>query len=199
MTVKINDHGKNNKIEISQDSDISQSGTININGDDNYIRILPTKYHIGLNANIQSNCILDIGDDINCQNLNVYLAENSRVRIGSHVGLNGLVRLLLHEAAEINIGDYCLIADQVDISVSDIHSIIDLTDLKRINYAKSIVIADRVWIGQRSLILRGAEIGEGSIIKPGSIVTSVIPSNCIAAGNPATVMQEQVSWNFQLI
>ena len=43
-------------------------------------------------------------------------------------------------------------------------------------------------IGERSIINKGVVIGDGAIVKPGSIVTSDIPANCIAEGCPAKVL-----------
>jgi len=46
-------------------------------------------------------------------------------------------------------------------------------------------IGSSVWIGMNSLVLKGAVIGDNTIIAAGSTVTGEIPANCIAAGNPA--------------
>lgn len=44
-------------------------------------------------------------------------------------------------------------------------------------------------IGSGTTLLCGITIGENAIIGAGSVVTKNIPSNCIAAGNPAKVMR----------
>ena len=43
---------------------------------------------------------------------------------------------------------------------------------------------------ERDLILGGVKIGSNSIIGAGSVVTKDIPSNVIAAGNPAKVIRK---------
>ena len=55
--------------------------------------------------------------------------------------------------------------------------------------AKPITIGKNVWITTRCLILGGVTIGDNSIIGAGSVVTSDIPANCFAAGNPAKVIR----------
>lgn len=47
-------------------------------------------------------------------------------------------------------------------------------------------------IGMRSIILPGLIIGNQVVIGGGSIVTKNIPSNCIAAGNPARVLKQGI-------
>ena len=51
-----------------------------------------------------------------------------------------------------------------------------------------VIIEDNVWIGCRSIILKGVKIGRRSVIAAGSIVTKDIPPNSIAAGVPARVI-----------
>lgn len=48
------------------------------------------------------------------------------------------------------------------------------------------------FIGGRSLILPGVEIGDGCVIGAGSVVTRSIPPGCVAAGNPARVLREGI-------
>ncbi len=48
------------------------------------------------------------------------------------------------------------------------------------------------FIGGRSLILPGVEIGDGCVIGAGSVVTKSVPAGCVAAGNPAKVIREGI-------
>ncbi len=50
-----------------------------------------------------------------------------------------------------------------------------------------IVVGKNCWIGTKSIILRGVEIGDYSNIGGGSVVTKSVPAHCLAAGNPAVV------------
>jgi len=47
-----------------------------------------------------------------------------------------------------------------------------------------------VFIGIDSIILKGVSIGDNSVIGARSVVTKDIPSNCIAAGNPASIIRQ---------
>ena len=58
-----------------------------------------------------------------------------------------------------------------------------------------VYIGDNCFIGNYAVIMPGVRIGDEVIIGAGSIVTKDIPSNCIAAGNPARVIRQGVSLN----
>jgi len=51
-----------------------------------------------------------------------------------------------------------------------------------------VVLEDNVFIGTRSIILKGVRIGRNTIIGAGSVVTHDIPPNSVAAGNPCRVI-----------
>lgn len=53
-------------------------------------------------------------------------------------------------------------------------------------------IGRNCFIGGRSLILPGVEIGDGSVIGAGSVVTKSVPAGCVAAGNPAQILRHNI-------
>ena len=76
-----------------------------------------------------------------------------------------------------------MIASDVTITDSDWHDIYDRTDY--VALPKEVIIEENVWIGEKSLILKGSKIGKNSIIGAGSVVSGEIPANVVFAGNPA--------------
>jgi acetyltransferase-like isoleucine patch superfamily enzyme len=54
-------------------------------------------------------------------------------------------------------------------------------------------IGRNCFIGARSIILPGIEIGDGSIVAAGAVVVKNVPANSIVAGNPAKVIRENIS------
>ena len=55
-----------------------------------------------------------------------------------------------------------------------------------------IVIGSDVWIGSRSLIMKGTHIGNGAIVAAGSVVTKDIPPYEIWGGNPARFLRSRL-------
>ena len=94
----------------------------------------------------------------------------------------------ISSARNINIGNSCMLASSVYITDADWHGIYDRS--LPVGKAKSVNIGDNVWIGDSAIICKGVTIGDNSIIGAGAVVTSDIPPNSIAAGNPAMVIKE---------
>ena len=91
-------------------------------------------------------------------------------------------------AKKISIGKSSMIASDVTITDSDWHGIYDRTDY--VALPKEVEIEENVWIGERSIVLKGSKIGKNSIIGAGSVVAGDIPENCIFAGNPAKFVKK---------
>jgi acetyltransferase-like isoleucine patch superfamily enzyme len=89
-------------------------------------------------------------------------------------------------ADAIRIGDNCMFANNAYITDSDWHDIYNRVAIGR---TASVNIAPNVWVGDSAIICKGVHIGENTIVGAGSVVTSDIPSNAIAAGNPAKVIR----------
>jgi acetyltransferase-like isoleucine patch superfamily enzyme len=90
----------------------------------------------------------------------------------------------------IKIGDDCLISPNVSI-VGVNYNYDDLNRTFReqgLNSKGPIVIGNNVWIGTGAVILDNAQIEDGVIIAPNSVVSGHIPTNAIVQGNPAKVI-----------
>lgn len=84
----------------------------------------------------------------------------------------------------IAIGDDVTLASRVYILAHD------ASTKAHLGYAKIGVvrIGNRVFVGANSTILPNVSIGDDVVIGAGSLVTSDIPSNSVAVGNPARVV-----------
>ena len=80
-----------------------------------------------------------------------------------------------------------MIADGAYLTDADWHGIYDR--LAPVGASEPIRLENNVWIGDGAVVCKGVTIGENSIIGTGSVVTSDIPANTVAAGNPAKVVK----------
>ena len=99
---------------------------------------------------------------------------------------------MVAEATNIYIGEDCMFAAGVTIRTSDQHPI--YRQSRHINKAADITIKNHVWLGAKSVIMKGVEVGAGSIVGYGSIVTKKIPDNSVAVGNPAVAIKDDITW-----
>lgn len=58
-----------------------------------------------------------------------------------------------------------------------------------------IIVGDDVWIGERSTILSGVNIGQGAIVAAGSVVTKDVPPYAIVGGVPAEIIKYRFDEN----
>lgn len=164
--------------------------------------------HFGRNLNVFGNVYIigngsiTIGDNfcmtsghaINpiCSNLRgVFYTENenSKIHIGNNVGMSS-TRMWIHD--NLTIGNNVKIGACVLLIDTDTHPIdYHVRRTSGLGTKSSpIFIDDDVWIGAHTIVLKGVTIGARSIIGAGSVVTKSIPADCIAAGNPCTVIKK---------
>lgn len=94
----------------------------------------------------------------------------------------------------IQVGDDCMFSNEIIVRTSDSHPIYDLTTKERLNDAKSVSIGNHVWIAPNTKIMKGAQIGAGSIIGSNTMVSKEYPANSLIVGMPGRVVRENVSW-----
>lgn len=151
---------------------------------------------------ISGHIVICISDN----NTNIEIGENVRgtydlrtwressITIGKNTTSNGVK--IICDNSNFSCGEDCMISDDVLIQTSDQHGIVDIEDQKIINSNFSeVTIGPHVWLGRKSTIMRGVNIGKGSVIGTGSIVTKDIGVNCIAAGTPALIIKENHTWS----
>lgn len=119
--------------------------------------------------------------------------SDNRIIIGDGVSLNG--RAITARSTIISIGKNTMFAPDCILMDTDFH--VPWPAVKRklnpgFENDKPVTIGENVWVGARSIILKGVSIGDNSVIAAGSVVTRSIPANVLAAGNPAKVVKYYV-------
>jgi acetyltransferase-like isoleucine patch superfamily enzyme len=87
----------------------------------------------------------------------------------------------------IKIGNQVLIGTHVMVMDCDFHSVEDKTwDTT----GEPVILEERVWLGNRSIVLKGVTVGHDSVVAAGSVVTRDVPPRTVVAGNPARVVRQ---------
>lgn len=114
-------------------------------------------------------------------------SDRPTLEIGSHSVIGHQCSFVVGK--RIRLGQHCLIAGGVAFSDSNGHPTDPVARKKGLppspEDVRPIEIGDNVWIGERSVILPGVTIGEGSIVSANSVVRKNVAPYTIVAGNPA--------------
>ena len=127
----------------------------------------------GCKINIMQNAQLIIGDDFNMSVECVIIVEK-KIQIGKSSGISW----------------ESLVMD------TDFHHIYD-EDGVEFNQPKEIIIGDKVWVGCKCTLLKGAEIPSGSIVAANSMVTKKLSGEkSIFGGNPIRTLKSNITWKY---
>ena len=120
-----------------------------------------------------------VGDNFHCD-----FGKNIHVGDNFHADYN----CTMLDVAEIRIGNNCLIGPDVGIYTAGHRLEPEGRTLD--GYGMPITIGDNVWIGGHSTILPGVNIGDGTVIAAGSVVTKDVEPRTVVAGNPAKLKKK---------
>jgi UDP-3-O-[3-hydroxymyristoyl] glucosamine N-acyltransferase len=96
---------------------------------------------------------------------------------------------------QITFGQNCLLSWDILVVDTDFHGIYSQEDNGHINPDKEIFIGNNVWIGCRSLILKGSRIPSGAVIAAHTTLTGEHQQEgCIYGGSPAKILKEHIYW-----
>ncbi len=121
----------------------------------------------------------------------------AHITIGNRSFIN--VNCVLLDSAVIRVGNNTLLAPGVQLltathPVREQERIVAPADRKAgeaayRTSARPITIGNNVWIGANTVVLPGVDIGDNTVIGAGSVVTSNIPSDVLAFGQPCRVQR----------
>jgi acetyltransferase-like isoleucine patch superfamily enzyme len=90
----------------------------------------------------------------------------------------------------VSIGRECIVADRVMLIDFD-HGVVEVERPIRLQgiYKRDVRVGHNCWIGYGACILRGATVGDNSIVGTGTVVTRVLPPGSVSAGAPARILR----------
>ncbi len=115
-----------------------------------------------------------------------YCDYGTNIHLGNTVYFN--FNCVILDPARVDIGDNVLLGPSVQVYTAT-HPIEAEIRKSGLELAKPVRIAADVWIGGGTIINPGLTIGARSVIGAGSVVTSDIPEDVFAAGNPCRVIR----------
>jgi maltose O-acetyltransferase len=140
------------------------------------------------------------------------ISNRGRLLIGDRVRLSSILstlELAVGEGATLEIGDRVLINHGCSIGATRLvrigarcnigpHTIVidnafhELDPDRRDEQPEPapVFLEENVWLAARVIVLPGVTIGTNSVIGAGSVVTSNIPPNVLAAGMPAKIIRQ---------
>lgn len=113
--------------------------------------------------------------------------KDAVIEIGDNVSFNN--NIFICSAKKVSIGEDSLIGEGVTIFDFEAHGTMPY-DRHKLGEKKEVIIGKNVWIGSKVTILKGARIGDNSVIAAGSVILGKeYPANAIIGGNPARVLK----------
>lgn len=134
-----------------------------------------------------------LGDRVSISNGAVLVAKRGRLRVGPDGFIGEGAVLVARELLEI--GADALIAEHVTVRDQD-HGMRDLDRPMRTQgyITAPIVIGDDVWLGSKSVVLKGVSIGRGAVVGAGTVVTRSLPPGAVAVGVPARIIGSRLGF-----
>jgi acetyltransferase-like isoleucine patch superfamily enzyme len=150
--------------------------------------LIKNKGHITLGSNVLINNSSTF-NEVGISHPTILCTQNkdATIEIGNNVGISGSS---IVAAKSITIGDRVLIGGGVGIWDTDFHPLDPIKrneDPTRDAVSLPIHIGNDVFIGARSIILKGVTIGNNVVIGAGSVVSKDVPEGTIAYGNPLII------------
>lgn len=153
-----------------------------------------------LTRNLERNRYAEIKISENCSFTDgIIISFGGRIYLDSNSTYGRNFRITAFHAITVNVGSQCMFSSDIHILGGDGHTIYNTENNKVLNSLESmpeekkrVVIGNHVWVGLRSVILNGSDIGDGSMIGAVSVVKRRCSNNCMLAGNPAKVLRNPI-------
>ena len=117
--------------------------------------------------------------------LELVTTPTGHLEIGNNVFINYGTSIVA--ASRVRIGNDCLIGTHVMVMDCDFHRV---DDKSWDTTGRPIVLEDRVWLANRSIVLKGVTVGHDAVVAAGAVVTRDVPPRTVVAGNPARIVRE---------
>lgn len=138
-----------------------------------------------------------IGDRVNIGDFSKLIASVSLNNLGSGIEVGNDVAIgeysYIGGAGGVKIGKSCIIGQYFSVHpenhvFSNLNTEIRTQGVER----QGISIGDNCWVGAKVTVLDGSQIGSGSVIAAGAVVSGMFPDNVVIAGVPAKIIKARI-------
>lgn len=164
----------------------------------------PHKITIGDYSVIDDNAVLDakgennrgiwIGKSVYIGRNTILSCKEGSIKLQDYCNISANCSLL--SETEIHLGRYCFLAGNCYLVAGGNHSFkqLDTPIMFQPSFSRGgIKIYTDVWLGAGVIILDGCQVGKGSVIGAGAVVTDSLPSYSIAVGMPAKKIRDRTA------
>jgi acetyltransferase-like isoleucine patch superfamily enzyme/acyl carrier protein len=139
---------------------------------------------------VQNRGRIAIGDDFQLESWPVrshlVTGRTGFIEIGHRVSIGA--GAAISSEAHVHIGDGVRLGGHVMIMDTDYH---DRKDFHAPTPSLPVIIEEGARLGRNVTVLKGAHVGEGAWIGPGSVVSGPVPARTCASGVPARVFRDR--------
>ncbi|MDX6749816.1 acyltransferase [Geminicoccaceae bacterium 1502E] len=143
---------------------------------------------ISTRAEVELGPFLKIGRGTQISSFVKIKSSYGPLEIGRRVSIATGCFIASHEGGVVIGDDTMLGPNVVIVGVNYRYDRLDVPIQHQGDTSKGIRIGKDVWLGGNVVVTDGAEIGDHTIVGPGSVVTGKLPDRVIASGNPAKVV-----------
>lgn len=117
-------------------------------------------------------------------------SAQARIELGTGVECSGTSFAV--RSTSITVGHHTLFGPDCAVMDADFHALLP-AETRHIEPGMDrdapVCIGAHVWVGMRSLILKGVTIGDGAVIAAGSVVVRDVPPHTLVGGVPAKIIK----------
>ena len=123
----------------------------------------------------------------------ISVGETGQLQLGKNFAITAETAIIAYK--QVTFGNDCLLSWDILIMDTDFHPITNAQSEIQ-NPPAEIIIGHNVWIGCRSLILKGSVIPDGSVIAANSLVSKKLSgTNQVFGSQPLSVLAENIRWH----
>lgn len=149
---------------------------------------IKSRAFISPRAEVELSSLLKIGKNTRISSYTKIKASDGPLRVGSQVDI-ATGCFISSGSKGLVIGDFSLIGPNCTILASTYnYNQLAVPIYLQGRNSKGTCIGKNVLIGAGTVILDGAQIGDGVMIAPNSVVSGKVPANTVLQGNPAQVV-----------